>query len=228
MYLDIAGMIMFQKQLRKEFTRTLRKATLLALLPLSLATASLASAQDVDGARSAPVPAEQTVTSSEQQPATQDTLLLEEGKTLTIDPTTEIKVESVEARYPYMKAMMDQLHEFNKGRDTDLLPQTMIRTATVRDAQQGVNITIVSAEGPLTCGVSQCYVGIYIDKGDGYKQAFAGSAPLPVRILKENNETSLYFCAPGDGRAQWTIKGDTLVHQGNVRSPQSGPSCSSN
>src|SRR6218665_889386 len=102
MYLDIAGMIMFQKQLRKDFSRTLRKATLLALLPLSLATASFASAQDVDGARTAPVPAEQTVTS--EQPAAQDTtVLLEEGKTISIDPSTLVAVENVEARYPYMK-----------------------------------------------------------------------------------------------------------------------------
>ena len=226
MYVDIAGMIMFQKQLRKEFSRTLCKATLLALLPLSLATASLASAQDVDGARNAPVPSEQTVTS--EQTAAQDTILLEAGKTITVDPSTLVSVENLETRYPYMKDLMDLLREFNKGRDTDLLPQTIIRTSEVRDVKQGVDITIVSVEGPLTCGVSQCYVGIYINKGEGYKSAFLGSAPLPLRILKENNETSLYFCSPGDGRAQWTIKGDTLAHQGNVRSPQAGPSCNSN
>lgn len=211
---------MFQRQLRKEFTRTLCKATLLALLPLSLATASLASAQDVDGNRAAPVPSEQTVT--------KDTLLLEEGKTITVDPSTEISVESVEARYPFMKNMMDQLREFNKDRETDLLAQTVIMTSTVRNTQQDVDITVVSVEGPLTCGLSQCYVGIYINKGEGYKQAFAGSAPLPIQILKQNDEISFFFCSSSEGRAQWTLKGDILEHQGNIRSPQTGPSCPGN
>lgn len=209
---------MFQKQLRKEFTRALCKATLLALLPLSLATmGAAASAQQTENQFP-----------TEQQVVTQDTVLVEEGKTITVDPQNAISVESVEARYPFLKSMMDQLREFNKDREEDLLAQTIILTSTVRDAQQGVDITVVSVEGPLTCGASQCYVGIYIDKGEGYKQAFAGTAPLPVKILKQNDEMSFFFCSSSAGRAQWTLKGDTLEHQGNLTSPQIGPSCRSN
>ncbi|MDP2206930.1 MAG: hypothetical protein Q8K65_11555 [Alphaproteobacteria bacterium] len=218
MYLDFLGMIMFQRQLRKEFTRALCKATLMALLPLSLATASLASAQEVDGNRAVPIPTEQTVT--------QDVLLLQEGKAITVEPETEISVESVEARYPFMKTTMDYLREVNKLREEDLLARTTIMISTVRDVEKKTDIAILSVTGPLTCGSSQCHVGIFIDKGEGYKEAFSGAAPLPVTILKQNDELSFFFCSY-TGRAQWTLNGDVLEHQGNVRFPQTGPSCQS-
>ncbi|MFN7113080.1 MAG: hypothetical protein ACK4PK_01830 [Alphaproteobacteria bacterium] len=220
MYIDFLGMIMFQRQLRKEFGRALCKATLMALLPLSLATSSVVSAQDVDINSASHVPTEQVLK--------QDGLLLEEGKAIKVDPDVEISVESVEARYPYMKNMMDYLRDFNKEYEEDLLAKTTITISTIRDVEKKTDIAVVSVTGPLTCGAAQCYVGIFIDRGEGYKQAFAGSAPLPVHILRQNDETSFFFCSHGDGRAQWTLKGDVLEHQGNVRSPEVGPFCRNN
>jgi hypothetical protein len=217
MYLDIAGMIMFQKQLRKSFARALSKATLIVMLPLALA-AGPAAAQEVS-------PAVAPETSLTEQTAAQDTLLLQEGGTLTVLPETDIGIDALEKRYPFLKDILTDVRQYNDD-FPDRLTAALI--STVRDTAQNVDMIFVSVQGPMTCGASQCQMNIFVGGDDGYKQAFAGAAPLPVVVQKDKGEISIYFCSNEEGRSQFVLKDGTLEHKGNVIAPQLGPVCPRN
>jgi hypothetical protein len=217
MYLDISGMIMFQKHLRKQFARALSKATLVIMLPLALA-AGPATAQETS-------PAVAPETSVAEQSAAQDTLFLKDGDTISVLPETDIGIDALEKRYPFLKDILADVRSYNeevKDRPTTAL------ISTVRDTAQNIDMIFVSVQGPMTCGASQCQMNIFVGSDEGYKQAFAGAAPLPVMVHKDKGEVSIYFCSNEQGRAQFVLSNGTMEHKGNVISPQTGPACPRN
>ena len=226
MYLDISGMIMFQKHLRKDFSRALSKATLIVMLPLTLAATPLAAQETSPSAPAAPAATTEQVQTS--TPAAADTsanngnIILTEGNVVTVLPEQESNLDDLEKRYPVLKPILSDVRSYNEEfKDTP----TKVMLTTVRDTAQKVDLLFVSVQGPLTCGASECQMNIFADNGDGYKQISAGPSPLPVQVLKEKGEISLYFCSTEAGRAQWVLKGGELQHVGIVRQPQSGPTC---
>lgn len=232
MYLDISGMMMFQKNLRKEFSRAFSKATLIVMLPLTMA-AFPAAAQETSPA-AAPVAAEQTQPAAEQGAAPQDTasatanssdeILLKEGDTVTVLPQQESSIDSLEKRYPFLKEVLTDVRSYNEEFQDN---PTKVMVTTVRDTADKVDLVFVSVQGPMTCGASQCQMNIFVNNGEGYKQAAAGPSPLPIQVTKDKGEISLYFCSSESGRAQWVLKGGELQHVGIVTQPQSGPACPS-
>lgn len=208
---------MFQKHLRKEFTRALSKATLVVMLPLALA-AGPAAAQETSPA----VAPETSVVSTQ---AAQDTVILTEGQTVTVLPETDIGIDNLEKRYPFLKELLADVRLANEEVEDRT---TTAFIATLRDTAKNLDIIFVSVQGPLTCGASQCQMNIFVGGENGYKQAFAGAAPLPVMVQKEQGEISFFFCSNEEGRAHFTLKDGTLEHKGNIVSPQAGPACPRN
>lgn len=207
---------MFQKHLRKEFARALSKATLIVMLPLALA-AGPAAAQETS-----PAVAPETSVSEMVQ---QDTLLLKEGETVTVLPQTESDVDSLEKRYPFLKEVLSDVRAYNEEfKDTP----TRVLVSTVRDPAQNIDMVFVSVQGPMTCGANQCQMNIFVSTPEGYKQAIAGPAPLPVMVHKDKGEVSVYFCSNEEGRSQFVLKDGALEHKGNVIAPQLGPACPRN
>lgn len=232
MYLDISGMIMFQKHLRKEFSRALSKATLIVMLPLTLAALPAAAAQEQAPAAPATAteqvqtpasaPAADTTATTAPEEASSDDVIIKEGDTIVVLPQRETDIDSLEKRYPFLKEVLADVRLYNEEfKDTP----TKVMTSTVRDTAQNVELVFVSVQGPMTCGANQCQMNIFVNAGEGYKQATAGPAPLPVHVLKDKGEVSLYFCSVDNGRAQWVLKNGTLDFVGNVTAPQSGPAC---
>jgi hypothetical protein len=218
MYLDIAGMIMFQKQLRKEFTRALSKATLVVMLPLALAAGGPAAAQDIS-------PAVAPETAVTEQVSAQDTIFLKEGETVSVLPENDIGVDNLEKRYPFLKELLADVRSYNEEFEDR---PTVALVSTVRDTAQNIDMIFVSVQGPMTCGASQCQMNIFVGGEEGYKQAFAGAVPLPVMVHKDKGEVSVFFCSNEQGRAQFVLTDGALEHKGNVISPQTGPSCPRN
>lgn len=245
MYLDISGMIMFQKNLRKEFARAFSKATLIVMLPLTMA-AFPAAAQET-APEPAPAaeqskfvappaqsisPAQAEAQKQETQEPAQDTVnaatsandevFLKEGETVSVLPQEESNIDTLEKRYPFLKEVLTDVRSYNEEFQDN---PTKVMISTVRDTASKTDIVFVSVQGPMTCGASQCQMNIFVNNGEGYKQAAAGPAPLPIQVVKDKGEISLYFCSSESGRAQWVIKGNELQHVGIVTQPQSGPAC---
>ncbi len=229
MYLDISGMIMFQKHLRKEFSRALSKATLVVMLPLTLAALPAAAQETTPAAPAAateqvqtPAAAPAADTTVAPEAASPDDITIKEGDTIVVLPQRETDIDTLEKRYPFLREVLADVRLYNEEfKDSP----TRVMTSTVRDTAQNVELVFVSVQGPMTCGANQCQMNIFINAGDGYKQATAGPAPLPVHVLKDKGEVSLYFCSVENGRAQWVLKNGTLDFVGNVTAPQSGPAC---
>jgi hypothetical protein len=212
MYLDIAGMIMLQKQLCKSFARALHKTTLIVMLPLSMAAAP-AWGQEASPAVAPPAATTEVV---------QDTLYLKNGVTVTIHPQTESTVESLEARYPFLKEVLADVREHNEEHENS----TRVLTTAVRDTESNTDLLFVSVVGPLTCGINSCQLNIFSNDGTGYKSALSVPAQAPLYAVKSDNEISLFFCSGDRQRSQWVLNNDgRFEHKGNVTHPQIGPAC---
>lgn len=166
-------------------------------------------------------PPENAAAAAAPVPETNDSTI-EEGGTIVVQPQGEEGIDSLEERYPFLKAMLADVRLYNEEFKDN---PTKVMTSTVRDPAQNIELFFASVQGPMTCSDNQCQMNIFINAGDGYKQVTAGPAPLPVHVLKDDGVVSLYFCTPEDGRAQWVLKDGSLTFVGNVIAPQSGPAC---
>ncbi|MDY0008089.1 MAG: hypothetical protein RBS08_00140 [Bdellovibrionales bacterium] len=210
---------MFQKHLRKEFARAFSKATLVLMLPLTLATAMPAAAQEASPA----VAPETSITAAPAaETAAQDTVFIKEGETTTVAPETKTALDTLEARYPFLKEILTDVRGYNEEFKDN---PTQVLTSHLRDAENNIDIVFVSVEGPLTCGANSCQLNIFTNSGEGYKQALAVPAQSPFFVTKENKEVSIFFCSLEGERSQWVVSKGLLEHKSNVVSPQMGPAC---
>lgn len=207
---------MLQKKYSREFARAIHKATLVVMLPLSLAAGASALAQETTP------PSEPPAATASVETSAQETQYLTEGATLTVLPETEIPLDTLEARYPFLKPLLADVREYNEEIKDN---PTRVYISRVRDQEKNIDIFFASVQGPITCGASQCQMNVFVNDGSGYKQASAGAAPLPATLVKKDGEISMYFCSGEMGRAQLVLTPDGFEHKGNVISPQSGPPC---
>ena len=224
---------MFQKHLRNGFSRALAAATLIVMLASFPALAQEAAPAEAPAAAEQETPASDTAAAPSADPAAapttdtadtadNDEATIDEGGTVVVQPQHKEDIDSLEKRYPFLKDLLASVRLYNaEFKDSP----TKVMTSAVRDTAQNVDLVFVSLQGPMTCDANQCQMNIFINSGAGYKQATAGPAPLPVHVLKDDGNVSLYFCSSENGRAQWALKDGALEFVGTVTAPQSGPTC---
>lgn len=183
-----------------KFFGKLSKATVVMLLPLSFAVSASGLTTGAEASMDPPKkPAEQKtpiVQVAAENPA--------KRPFIEVDFKDSVDPDKLAEFYPFTKDAVEQVKTSNALKDT--ATPTEIFVAKIEDTKNNVKMLLLNFRGSDFCGTMGCYLSVFSDNGEGYKEIHGTALDGPLYVMRSEKGLSLIFCRDGGRPEELLLK----------------------